>query len=124
MVGMSGHVMQRRPIVDVVGIVVKAALTTLAEFARGVVNVGELHDLYSVFAIQVVHGAGAQAVTPRYRRRWGRGSAHAAARHGRQWFVRTLRITRWAEAVEAVGHCPHQPGGGHDGGGRTCRYLS
>lgn len=129
MVRMGGHVMQRRPIVDIVGIIVKAALTTLAQFARWVVNVRQLHDFYSVFAIQVVHGARAHTVTPRYRRRWGRGSAHAATWYRWQWFVRTLRITRWAEAVDAaVGHAcvwaSHQTGGGHDCRRRTCRYLS
>ena len=57
MVGMGGHVMQRGPIVDVIRVIVKAALAALAEFARGVMYVGELHHFDCVFAVEVVHRA-------------------------------------------------------------------
>ena len=107
MVRVRGHIMQWRTVVKVVGIIVKTPLTTLRQFTRWMMYVRQLHDFDSIFSVEIVHGTGPH-VTPRYRRGW-RSASHSATRHRWKWFIRTLRITRRAEAMEAcwasIWHC-------------------
>ena len=101
MVGVGGHVMQRRAVVYVIGIVIETALTTLTQLAGRVVDVRQLHDLDGVLAIQVVHGA-CPHVTSRYWRRGRSRATETASWHRGKGFIGPLRISGRAEAVVDV----------------------
>ena len=69
-VGGVGHVVERA---GVLVVLVEGALPALIELARGVVEVGELHDLDLVLEVEVVVLGRRVRRVQRRRRQWARG---------------------------------------------------